>query len=117
LIQIDAVLDRAGLLKSCKVEGHAGAKGLFRIRNAKADIVCAAVSVLVRTALQLFSGKTGIKVRGAAPERGLLWMEIDYTAEGRDFLSVAGEFLVEGLTGVSKDYPKNCKMTIHRSED
>jgi uncharacterized protein YsxB (DUF464 family) len=120
LIQIDAVLDKAGLLKSCTVKGHAGFTGGFwhkRTGKAGADIVCAAVSVLVRTALRLFSGKKGIEVRGAAPERGLLWMELDYTAEGRDFLSTAGEFLLEGLKGVSEDYPKNCKMTIHSSEE
>jgi uncharacterized protein YsxB (DUF464 family) len=104
--------DRAGLLKSCRVRGHAGAG------KAGADIVCAAVSVLVRTALRSLSGRRGIEIRGAAPERGLLWMEAAYTAEGRDFLSAAGIFLAEGLKSVAEDYPAYCRVNfLTESED
>jgi uncharacterized protein YsxB (DUF464 family) len=107
MIIIDAAYDNAGLLRSCKVQGHAGSgsKG--------ADIVCAAVSVLVRTALRTLSGRDGITIRGGAPERGLLWMEADYTAEGREFLSAAGSFLTEGLKSVSEEYPDYCEMNIN----
>jgi uncharacterized protein YsxB (DUF464 family) len=106
MISVDAVFDKAGLLRSCRVEGHAGAgkKG--------ADIVCAAVSVLVRTALKTLSGKQGITVRGDAPERGLLWMETEYTAEGREYLSAAGDFLMGGLKSVADEFPENCMVTI-----
>jgi uncharacterized protein YsxB (DUF464 family) len=109
MIRIEAALDRAGLLRVCRVEGHAGAglKG--------ADPVCAAVSVLLRTALRTLSGRKGIVVRGSAPERGLLWMEVDYTEEGREFLAAAGVFLIEGLTSVSEDFPDYCRIDIHRA--
>jgi uncharacterized protein YsxB (DUF464 family) len=108
VIRIEAALDRAGLLRACRVEGHAGAgpKG--------ADLVCAAVSVLLRTALRTLSGKEGIVVRGRAPERGLLWLEADYTEEGRGFLAGAGAFLIEGLMSVSEDFPDYCGIDIHR---
>ncbi|MDR0999070.1 MAG: ribosomal-processing cysteine protease Prp [Treponema sp.] len=108
MLRIKADLDRAGLLRACRVEGHAGAglKGT--------DIVCAAVSVLVRTALRTLSGRKGITVRGCAPERGLLWMETDYTEEGRGFLAAAGAFLIEGLMSVSEDFPDYCRIDIHR---
>jgi uncharacterized protein YsxB (DUF464 family) len=106
MIRIEVSLDKAGILRSCRVEGHAeaGPKG--------ADLVCAAVSVLVRTAIITLSHQKGIELRGAAPERGLLWMETDYTGEGRDFLAAAGTFLVEGLRSVSEDYPDYCDITI-----
>ncbi|MCL2127433.1 MAG: ribosomal-processing cysteine protease Prp, partial [Treponema sp.] len=57
MIEIEAVLDENGVLKTCKATGHAGAgrKG--------ADIVCAAVSVLMRTAVRALSGKKGVTVR------------------------------------------------------
>jgi uncharacterized protein YsxB (DUF464 family) len=106
MIRIEVSLDKAGILRSCRVEGHAeaGPKG--------ADIVCAAVSVLVRTAIRTLSHQKGIELRGAAPKRGLLWIETDYSGEGRDFLAVAGTFLIEGLRSVSEDYPDYCGITI-----
>jgi uncharacterized protein YsxB (DUF464 family) len=110
MIEIDAVLDEAGLLRSCKVTGHAGAG------KRGSDIVCAAVSVLMRTALRTLSGREGITVRGGAPERGVFWLETDYVAAGRAFLGAAGDFLIEGLQSVSRDYPDYCKskVTIQR---
>jgi uncharacterized protein YsxB (DUF464 family) len=108
MVCVKAAVDRRGLLRACRVEGHAGAgtKG--------GDPVCAVVSVLVRTALRTLSGRKGIAVRGGAPERGFLWMEVDCTEEGREFLAAAGAFLIEGLVSVSEDFPDYCKVDIQR---
>jgi uncharacterized protein YsxB (DUF464 family) len=106
VIRIRLSRDTAGIIRSCRVEGHAeaGPKGM--------DIVCAAVSVLLRTALKTLSNRQGIRLRGSAPERGLLWMETDYTAQGRDFLDAAGAFLTEGLCSVAEEFPDYCSITI-----
>jgi uncharacterized protein YsxB (DUF464 family) len=108
MIHVEAAVDRTGFLRACRVEGHAGAgpRG--------GDPVCAAVSALVRAALRTLSGRKGITVRGDAPERGLLWMEVDYTEEGREFLAGAGTFLIEGLMSVSEDFPDYCGIEIQR---
>jgi uncharacterized protein YsxB (DUF464 family) len=106
MITIDMVVDEAGILRSCAVSGHAGAG------KRGGDIVCAAVSVLMRAALRTLSGRKGIVVRGDAPRRGVFWMEADYTGEGRDFLAAAGAFLAEGLESVSREYPGCCTMNI-----
>jgi uncharacterized protein YsxB (DUF464 family) len=108
MIEIDAAFDEAGLLSSCTVRGHAGQgpKG--------GDIVCAAVSVLTRTALRVLSNQEGIFLRGGAPERGIFRIETDAAGEGRAFLSAAGAFLMEGLQSVSDEYPEYCTMHIHR---
>jgi uncharacterized protein YsxB (DUF464 family) len=107
MIEIDAALDESGLLRSCSVRGHAnaGPKG--------GDIVCAAVSVLTRTALRTLSGREGIVLRGAASERGVFHIETDYTGAGMEFLAAAGAFLVEGLKSVAEDYPECCKMNLY----
>jgi hypothetical protein len=68
----------------------------------------------MRTALGVLSGKEGITMRGGAPEPGFLWMEADYTAEGKDFLFAAGVFLVEGLRSVALEFPDYCTLTIRR---
>ena len=99
-------MDQDGLIRACTVSGHAGAG------KAGIDIVCAAVSVLMRTAVRTLSGREGVSIRGGAPEQGLLWLEAGYTAEGKDFLSAAGEFLLEGLRSVAEEFPGFCRLTI-----
>jgi len=106
LVEIEAVLEGDGTLRACKALGHAGAG------KAGTDIVCAAISVLMRTAFSILSNRKGITVRGGAPEKGNLWLEADYNAEGKDFLFAAGVFLIEGLRSVAQEYPKNCKITL-----
>jgi uncharacterized protein YsxB (DUF464 family) len=108
MIEIDAAFDEAGLLSSCTVRGHAGQgpKG--------GDIVCAAVSVLTRTALRVLSTQEGVSLRGGAPGRGVFRIETNAAGEGRAFLFAAGTFLVEGLRSVSDEYPEYCTMNIRR---
>jgi len=106
MIGIDIIVDETGNLRSCRAAGHAGAG------ETGADIVCAAVSVLMRSIVRVLSKRKGITIRSGAPEPGRLWLEIDYTAEGSDFLSAAGEFLITGLRSVAEEYPANCKVTI-----
>jgi uncharacterized protein YsxB (DUF464 family) len=111
VIEIRAALDGGGLLRSCAISGHAGAG------KRGTDIVCAAVSVLARTALQTLSAREGIELRGEAPERGIFRLEAEVSPENRearDFLAGAGAFLLEGLSSVARDYPDFCTMTIHR---
>ena len=102
------VLDEAGLLRSCRVSGHAGAA------KRGEDIVCAAVSVLTRTIIRVLSGRKGIIIRGDIPEQGNFYMETEYTPEGREFLDAAGTFLMEGLLSVSAEFPDYCKVIVER---
>jgi uncharacterized protein YsxB (DUF464 family) len=106
------VLDKTGLLSRCEVRGHAeaGPNG--------GDIVCAAVSVLTRTALAVLSARQDIKIRGEAPERGVFLLEAEaLDGPGRDFLAAAGTFLLEGLDSVAREYPKNCLMETRRKDN
>ena len=102
------VLDEAGLLRSCRVQGHAGAGKRGN------DIVCAAVSVLTRTIVPVLSNRGDIKIRGKAPEPGSFSMEVDYSREGMEFLAAAGAYLVEGLLSVQAEFPGYCKVIIER---
>jgi len=106
LVEIEAVLDEEGVLRACRASGHAlsGVAG--------ADIVCAAISVLLRTILNTLSNREGIKVRSGAPEKGKLWLEADYEEAGKGFLYASGEFLINGVASVAKEYPQNCKLII-----
>ena len=108
MIQADLVLDEAGLLRSCRVQGHAGAG------KRGEDTVCAAVSVLTRTIVRSLSGRKGITIRGSIPDGGNFSMEAEYTAAGREFLAGAGAFFIEGLLSVSDEFPDYCKVIIER---
>jgi uncharacterized protein YsxB (DUF464 family) len=107
VIKIEAVLDENGILRGCTASGHAGT-------GQAGDIVCAAVSVLMRTALRALSDREGITIRCDAPDPGFLKLEADYTQVGKDFLFAAGVFLTEGLESVAGEYPQQCTLTIRR---
>jgi uncharacterized protein YsxB (DUF464 family) len=109
MIKIEAVADGDGVLRSCGASGHAGAG------KAGSDVVCAAVSVLMRTAVRALSGREGITVRCDAPEPGFLFLEADCAAGGRDFLFAAGVFLLEGLASVAEEYPEHCRLSVRRT--
>jgi len=108
MIQAELVLDRAGLFRSCRVLGHAGAG------KRGEDTVCAAVSVLTRTIIRVLSGRKDITIRDSIPGEGNFYFDAEYTPEGREFLAGAGAFLVEGLVSVSTEFPDYCKVTIER---
>ena len=108
MVQADLVLDKEGLLRSCRVLGHAGAG------SNGYDVVCAAVSVLTRTIVKVLSGREGLTIRGCIPERGNFQMEVDYAEEGKEFLNAAGAFLYEGLKSVAAEFPKNCVVNVKR---
>lgn len=108
MIGIDAAFDGAGLLKFCEVRGHAAAG------PAGYDIVCAAVSILTRTAFRVLSEREGITLRGGAPDRGVFRMETEYQEAGREFLAACGTFLMDGLASVAGMYPEHVKLTIRR---
>jgi hypothetical protein len=66
----------------------------------------------MRTACKALSERKGITIRYDAPEKGELWLETDYDADGKDFLFAAGTFLIEGLRSLAQEFPQNCKMNI-----
>jgi len=106
LIEIEAVIEDDGTLRACKAVGHAGAG------KSGSDIVCAAVSVLIRTAYGTLSGRDGITVQYEAPQPGNFWLDVEYNADGKDFLFAAGSFLIEGLRSVAQEFPDNCSLNI-----
>ena len=106
---INVLIERRnnGALVSLKAEGHAGyaAKGF--------DIVCSAVSVLIKTTLQVLETTSGISLETESPVRGFVSFKIenknlDFQLEER--LIYAGDFLAAGLGTVQEEYPKHLKV-------
>ncbi|MDR3283614.1 MAG: ribosomal-processing cysteine protease Prp [Treponema sp.] len=91
----------------CRAEGHA------RYDAAGKDIVCAAVTILLRTTMETLSRTAGIVVTSDAPERGSL----DFSAEAESpadvpeavkaagQLGYAVDFLQAGLLSLQTEFP------------
>lgn len=99
---------REGFL-ACKASGHA----LFD-KNGR-DIVCAAATVLLRTAALTLDGRSGVAFDGRAPERGALSFEARADGgSGKLELEFAADFLEKGFESLAKEFPQNvqfeCKL-------
>lgn len=96
MIELTLCLKDDGRLVSCSASGHAG------YAEAGADIVCAAASILLRTAAESLS-RTG-RVEVSAPSRGVFGFVVD---EGMgEAAAFAGLFLQCGLSGLAREYPE-----------
>lgn len=108
---ISVLIERSenGMLLACNAEGHAGyAESGF-------DIICSAVTVLLRTTLQVLSNTDGVELKTGAEKRGFLSFEVsvpklDSLLEQK--LKTAEEFLETGLGAICKEYPKHLKLVI-----
>jgi uncharacterized protein YsxB (DUF464 family) len=108
MIHAKILLDGEGVLKSCAISGHAGAG------SAGNDIVCAAVSVLARTAARVFQSKHCITTQCLAPQRGEFMLEIERNGKARGFVEAAGSFLIEGLNSIALEYPDRCHVAVQQ---
>jgi uncharacterized protein YsxB (DUF464 family) len=106
MVEVVAAVDRKGLLRTCSISGHANSGPMGQ------DIVCAAVSVLARTATAVLSDRDGVVFSVRSSKRGELNFKADCTEAGEAFLYAAGVFLVEGLRSVAAEYPVNCSLKV-----
>ena len=109
MISVLLTCGKDGTLASCRAQGHAH----FAERGS--DIVCSAVTVLLRTTMQALSETEGVFVRAAASERGSLDFDVSAEsapAESRAALVYAGRFLEAGLASLVREYPRNVELKI-----
>ena len=99
---------REGFL-ACEALGHA----LFD-KNGR-DIVCAAATVLLRTAALTLDGRLGVAFDGKAPNKGSLSFEARADNDSAKLeLKFAADFLQKGFESLVKEFPQNvqfeCKL-------
>jgi len=100
MIRATAVLGADACLLSFEAIGHA-ASG-----NHGHDIVCAAFSVLARTAYRALEGLPGMGIRGSAPESGSLSFEVFKSATSVERAAGITDFLVVGMGDLARDFPE-----------
>lgn len=107
MIRILLEKSKDGLLKSCSAQGHAGyaPKGF--------DIVCAAVSCLLRTVLAQLEKSRSIVLDTKSFDRGnLAFSVIEFGKDDEFLLKYAQDFLVTGLSFVMQDYPSCVEVRV-----
>ena len=91
-----------GCFKSCSAKGHA----FFAARGR--DIVCAAETHLLRTALSVLEKTKDIRLSCDASERGSLAFGVEvegHSAELAERLRCTADFIREGISSLSQEYP------------
>ncbi|HHU36731.1 MAG TPA: ribosomal-processing cysteine protease Prp [Treponema sp.] len=108
MITVSLVLTQDGCFVSVSAKGHAlqGSPGT--------DVVCAAVSVLIRTTLAVLDhGGRVLQVETAG--RGTLDIKVTACKESDlPLLRYAGLFLHRGIAGVAAEYPASVEMREQR---
>ncbi len=118
MIEALLVVGPGGKLVSASAEGHAG-------RGARGtDIVCAAVTALLRTTLAVLSGKTEqtagmpLKIDVQTAGRGSLAFRVTaFSDRDEELLKYAGAFLKEGLQALAQEYPDSVHMRVQYTDN
>ena len=107
MIELKVNLYRDGSLKGFQASGHAGSgkKG--------EDIVCAAVTILLRTAARLISMEKGLETRGEALGPGrMTFFLISIPAEYREWVRGITDFLLGGMLDLKDEFPDYITIDI-----
>jgi len=100
------------IVKSVSANGHAGDDPVG------ANIVCAAATVLLRTAYRTIVLKSDAEAVISAPGKGELYFRIiKYHDNETDWLRAITDYLVTGLKDLESEYPDSVKFTEDLSEN
>jgi len=110
MTQVLLVRHKNGELQSCSAIGHSG----FSVKGS--DIVCAAITTLLRTTLEVLENSEGIRLVADVASRGSLAFtvkrdESEYSDSDKKLI-FAGDFLELGLKRLMKDYPSNVTLQV-----
>ncbi|MBN1410591.1 MAG: ribosomal-processing cysteine protease Prp [Spirochaetales bacterium] len=109
LINVSIQLSKEDCLTSLKAEGHA------RQEKRGLDIVCAAVSTLLRTMARLLQEENGIAVDGSADREGEMELRVsEVPREKKEKIKGMTGFLLKGLLDLKSDFPQNINITINK---
>jgi uncharacterized protein YsxB (DUF464 family) len=98
-------------LKSLSIQGHA------ETEKKGNDLLCAALSVLVRTALHALTKEKRLALKGDIEKVGLLELTIfSYTDNISDWLKGITDFLMTGLFDLMLEFPQNLSISFKTSK-
>jgi uncharacterized protein YsxB (DUF464 family) len=112
MITAVAVVDSSSCLIRLDVTGHAD------FSKTGEDIVCSAVSILIRTAGRVLLSRFGKQCCVALDEKGSFKLEVLKISDGRrEWMKGITEFLLNGLSDLEKDYSAFVNLEITNNEE
>ena len=105
MMQVCLTCGKNGEIRSCCGKGHAG------YAPSGSDIVCAAATVLLRTALQVLTEEYGALIVVNAPEPGILDFLVQDGIDDESLLLYTADFLRVGLQSLQVEYPQYVAFT------
>ncbi|MCR5613076.1 ribosomal-processing cysteine protease Prp [Treponema sp.] len=108
MTEVLLVKAKNGNFLKCNASGHAG----FAPKGK--DIVCSAVTILMRTAMQVLSETGGIKLETDTSLRGFLSFcaVIDSGNADQSRINTIGDFLETGFKSLSEEFPNNLTFEL-----
>jgi uncharacterized protein len=108
VIRAVIALDEKGRVRRFDATGHSGKA------SPGYDTVCAAFTVLARTAYKALEALPGIEIEGRAPEPGSLSFEVIRSAGDGERAAGIADCLVTGLSDLAREYPEAVALSIER---
>ena len=109
MIDIGITIDNDGNLGSLRAEGHSMTAGRG------ANIVCAAVSALLRASVRALDARAGVNTVISADEPGFLELFVESASGDEQWLSGITEMLLAGLLETERDYPGECRIDLREN--
>ncbi len=110
MIHVKLIRNNDGSQLECVAKGHAG------FAEKGKDIVCAAVTCLLRTTSETLSKENFLEVIFEAPERGYIRLIARKAAgvmEHSNILDYAGNFLVTGFKRLQTEFPEYVLLELN----
>ncbi len=112
MVSVTLTCGKNGVLKKCKANGHAD------FSKKGTDIVCSAVTILLRTAMQLLSHMENVNLTADASSRGKICFSVEQeevkteSPEMEIRLQCIADFLKNGIASIQKEYPDNVRLVL-----
>lgn len=109
MVHVSVTVDRRGCLVELRASGHVGIVGGRR----GANVVCAAVTGVVKACATAIAENAAIVSDGSAPEEGSLSIRVLSVGSNEgDFLRGVTAVLISGIRALAVDSSSEVKLTV-----
>ena len=107
ILKIDLCLNSDNIIKYVTAEGHAGKSPVGE------NIICAAVSVLIRSAYRTIVKNSKVEACITAKGEGNLYFRIiQYEDSQKEWLKGISDYLITGIKDIETESPDSVKIVI-----